>query len=1192
MSERPAARLMRLEIQGFKSFASKTVFPLDSGVIAVVGPNGSGKSNIADALRWVLGEQNPRVLRLRRIEDVIFAGGGKRGPAGFAEVNIVLDNQEGWLPLAFAEVSVSRRLYRSGESEYLINKRKVRLREVVDLFLTAQLGQNSYAILGQGMVDLVLSLKPEERRGLIEEAADVRRHRVRIDEATAQLTTTRTNRDNVELLLAEIAPRLSSLGRQAKRAAEYNLLATELAERLRTRAHVLLRRSNLELVETANRYEQAVAHTSLTAVQLQDAESGLTAARAAQKRAEVSLQGHSEEGRQLRDEIRILQGQASDQDANLTRLIERQSEAARDLQALEDERHMLSEEGAAAPDQIQQLSEARRALADAQARLSELDRSVDEAKRNVRLAEAAVQQSDDAAALAAQRLARMEQEQRQLEQEAVRYVQRRSAAKPRLAAWARDFRTMTQASRLAAPRLRAEEQELQDATRRATATSVAAEEKDRELARIQGRVDSLQQRLELLERQEAVRRPAGESLLALLDALRGGGPGRPRVLGVLGGIIKVQRGMEVAIEAALSSHLDAALVRDLSEGLGAIETLQGIEGGRIELFALDEVRSGRPLQIHSENGILGVASQFVRCDGPYQALVDSLLGRVVVVEQLDAALAVVRRGLGVAVMLDGTVIGAGGLVSGGRGKGDGAGFSIPAELEELRAELQTLDPERGRLLAEAQAARAQARSASERARRLRESVDLLAAELGQSAPAIAKLGRRLEPLRGELEWLRRAIVELEPRRADAVKATESLRADVAQLRTTADQQRGRMLPVPQQALSRLLSTRAAAIDSAREAHTLVAGLERAQAAAAALSESRRAARERTDRLINARSEALLSFERERAVREEQRKVTEQHRRTAEQALKEWQPAHAVLEATTNAETAALRTAEAALDSARRAALKAEAQRLEAESNLQRAHAARKLLLEELALELDEEELQSLLSACQDEGTVAAEAGAEERIRELRTKIRSLGAVNAEAKVDYEETKERHRFLTEQVADLKQAEAALMEAIDEVRGIARERFRSRFEQVSAAFSRYFETFFGGGQARLVLQDEAGTGESGVEVIAQPPGKRLQNLAMLSGGERSMTAVALLFALLECNPAPFCVLDEVDAALDEANVGRFGLALAQLAATSQFLVITHNRGTVQAAGQIYGISMAADGASSVLSLRLDDAAPALR
>jgi chromosome segregation protein len=1184
-------RLRRLEVQGFKSFAARTVFEFGPGVTAIVGPNGSGKSNLADAFRWVLGEQNPRGMRLRKLEDAIFAGGAKRAQSGYAEVSMVLDNAEGWLPIDFVEVVVTRRLHRSGESEYLLNRSRVRLRDILDLFLRAQLGQNSYAILGQGMVDLVLSLRPEERRGLIEEAADVRRHRLKIEEAVDQLSATRDNRDRVELLIAEIGPRLEQLERQARRASQHASLSRELADTLRRLYSSRQRSVRIGLAAARSGDAMARDEAERAAAALEAAQRELAAGRGQAEQAEVSLRDLETRWRTLEEE-QLVTGRAHRAAAEqLPELAERRIEVERDLEALEEEARSLAVEAPKGGSPDDALEQAERMLSEAEVRSRAATAQVEDGRRRAEASDKAVRNADERHAAAQDQLLRLAAERERLEVEEARLGARRQAAIVRLKNWGHDYLQVRQDLQETARQLDAAQGLLADVRLRAQMAEASRLEGDLALADLNERLDTARRRAQSLQNEQEGRRPAEDVIVALLDALRGGGPGRPRVLGILGGLIHVQRGYEVAVEAALAEAINGLVVRTEREALGAIGVLQEVEAGRLHFYALEGLRSGYALNLASENGVLGVASRFVRCEDTYRDLVDLLLGKVIVVEDVESARRVVRRGLGSAVTVDGTVMRPGGMISGGRSKADGYVFQPALDLDDLHTQIAALEAEHASQMERVERLREQAAEALQRVHSAQTATSRLELQIEERRSALAGLRRDLEPLRGELDWVRATSAESQVRRS----IIESESSDLPAAPGSPDVQVARLDEAARDAARQLdeVETEQRMADAALfEARGMRAALLSERSALEALYRGRMDAEERTTRRIAARSATLEGLEtaRQQAEIEAQRLATEldERRSAVTAALELLTPARTHLDELVARERLAVEALAAATTvsgALERAMLDAELRLARAEEDVARLRA--ELEVEGLSDSLDAPDA----DGAEMESQPVATDDLETAVRGLRRRIRELGAVNEEATADYQESRERHDFLSTQVSDLRDAETTLLEALDELRQLVREQFRTTFHKVNADFQVYFRTFFGGGQARLALTEPEDYGESGVDIIAQPPGKRLQNLAMLSGGERSMTAVALLFALLESNPAPFCVLDEVDAALDEANIGRFSEALSRLAGRSQFLVITHNRGTVQAADQIYGISMTGDGVSNVLSMRLSEAAPLL-
>jgi chromosome segregation protein len=1209
------AYLKRLDLHGFKSFPARTAFEFGPGITAIIGPNGSGKSNVADAIRWVLGEQSARAMRLRRLDDALFSGGRRRPPAGFADVSIWLDNADGRLPIAFAEVVVGRRLHRSGEVEYLLNRRRVRLRDVHELFGSAGLGPNSYALMGQGLVDQLLSLRPDERRALIEEAADVTRFRLRAEEAQARLAATRDNLARLTLLVEEIAPRLAQLERQARHARVHADLARRLAEALhawyghrwRTAEHALAG-ARAGYAEQGAAFVAARAELDRLEARLADVRGRLEAERAARREAEERARRHAEDGRAAAQRLRL-------EEERLVFVRRRLDELDAELRALAEERATLLDPDADPPPDASPPTAdpeaARAALAARQAELRDGESARDAARRAELSSADALRRARDALEEAEERLVRADRAAEALRGQAAALAQRQGAQLVRLAAIGRG--------------VLARRRELEAADAAAAAADRAHEHARRSLEDVQAQAAGIEAEAaalrdtlaeQLRHRERLGRALAGRSapdVPARAVAAHGGGPAGEGVRGLLGELLRVPRGMEAAIEAALGDYLDAAVVPARAEALEALATLHERGAGRVTAIPLDALRPSPPLVLRPERGVVGVASRFVRCDPALRPVVDTLLGRFIIVEDVAAGLVMLERGLGTPVTLAGTVLRPNGTLTGGRDGDESSRLALARALEDTaaavaRTRAALADAERAReairpRLGRARVAAEQAGAAAERARReAARARDRLAAERA----ALAPVGGELRELRRTAAGVQERLARLAAERGELLADVERLRARRAAAAAAADAAR--------RAVQEADAHCVALARSVAEARAAITALEQEQAALAALRERRRAALARLEERVTARTREAEGRRREIARVEDD---CASLRRAIASAAAEGAAAEAAA-APARRRAAALAQEVEELESlaaARRRAL-ADIERacLRAEAELQQRAQA----LERLREEMDAEGIAPLPSAAGGEqerdevpagharkrhpgaGTDApheplpstvADAGAADdpddlhaRVRTLRARIRALGPVNARAEADYEADRGRHDYLTAQIADLRAAEAGLQGALDDLRRQMRTRFQEALVQVNADFQEYFHAFFGGGTAQLVPADDADGGEAGIDIIARPPGKRLQSLALLSGGERAMTAVALLFALLQRNPAPFCVLDEVDAALDESNVGRFVEALRGLARRTQFIVITHNRVTIEAADTVYGVTMDAEGVSTVLGLRL--------
>jgi chromosome segregation protein len=1194
--------LKRLELQGFKSFATKTLFEFGPGITSVVGPNGSGKSNVAESLRWVLGEQQSRNVRARRLEDVIFSGSSQKSAVGMAEVSITLDNSEGWLPVDYSEVVVSRRAYRSGESEYLINKNKVRLRDVVDLFMRAQVGQNSYAFMGQGLVEEVLVMRPEERRRLLEEAADVRLLRQRLDEARDRLAATRENLERVNLLLEEIGPRLRQLERQANRAAEHSRLAAELQETLRELYGRVWQEAQEKLTSSQAGLDQKQQEMVVTQEQVKACEEGLVALSVAVEEREKELADRRTRQRDLADRVHSLEQRQGFDAERLEAQTRRKAEIEAELQSLREERSdlqaSLSQAQERAVSVLPEIEAAKALIETRRQEMNELEQEYASLRRRIAESEERIDRAKRGAAEAEASLTRLAEEEERVQGQ----TSQRGTNQEQIET---DIQDLEDAEKEHDARLGRLDEEIADAEedRNSLLSTVESAREavlrlEREAMQIEGQIGQLQAREAMLRGLQSAQDSMDTGARFLLG--EEGDDGRQNAIeglvGLVQDIVRVPPGLERAIEAALAENVQALVFENLPLALQAIDALEQREAGRAIIYPLDTIRNSPPLNLMREKGIIGVAARLVRCDNRFRPLVDSLLGRVIVVETVSLAQQVLRRGLGSVVSMDGVLLRPNGALSGGVTRTAGQSFSRQHELEELPGEIARADERKSDLDVALRREQERLTSASEsleqiepRLYELREERSRRQSDMLESRGQLVLLRSQLEVLQAELargddttDWAGRRTrlsEEIERYEVEARQLEESIAGE-------------------RQDLEQLAPRRNAAMDAVTEAAAAHADLEGEARSLTRQIEMVNATLRRTDERLASREESLRALETE--IEElTQRSAGSEELTLAREELTglqaEMEPAEGELQHLAGRERAMreqLNTARARLLDAERAQLEAEA-----------------------AVKLHSDEIEALRETIEGEGfrtdgdrvlptestTVVEQqghmppirGGAEvdtetlrQRVGTLRASIRNLGPVNEEAAEDYNESKERFDFLQGQVEDLTGSQETLLEAIDELETNIRERLKATFEVVDREFQRYFEAFFNGGKAHLSLTNPDDMANTGVDIVAQPPGKRVHTLAMLSGGERALTALALLLSLLEAHPSPICVLDEVDAALDETNVGRFVEALRALEKKTQFIVITHNPRTIEAADSIYGVSMGSDSTSRILSLRLDD------
>jgi chromosome segregation protein len=1207
------ARLQALRLQGFKSFAERTVVELVPGINAVIGPNGSGKSNLADALRWALGEQG-RALRSRRAEDVVFAGSERRSALGMADVTLVLDNGDGLLPVDYATVEVGRRLFRSGENEYLVNRQRVRLRDLVDLLDGAHLADNAFLFIGQGMVDQALALRPEERRPLFEEVAGVRRHERRRRRAEEQLAEAAANLARVEDILGELRPQVRRLAAQAEQQASRARAADDLAEAL-----VALLSNRWHAAAT-----DAAAATAALATARRGAATALETLREAERRAAAAAQDVAAHVA-LEAERRAAHEAARSALAALD--LEAAAAVAEAAAVRRDRERLAAERDAAAAD----LAVHHRALAlppppddpAIDAELAELDRALAEARAEAAgLRAAGLRRSEEEAALRRAAAVRAE---------ALDALRRRVRAAEAALGEARAVAERTGAAAAAADTAR-------DAPRAALAEAAAREAAAREAAEA-ARLALAAAEAERAGAQEAASaaRSRSAALAGRLDVLRGriaADDGRAIAAAARrAGGRPVADGLDVdpprrALVAAALGELGRSFVL----GRERIETMAA-ERGTVVIGepggagsrppAAAETEAARAAATRRGGGLLGDA---VRADPAgvarrflaRWAWAPSLVDAVDLAAALPVGWRVVAAGAGVAGS-DGVVV---------LGAGD-APLERRIELAALEADAAAAaaaaDGHAERVAAAEAAARA-ARTAVEEARR---AVADAARDHRQAEEAVRAADRRAEHAAREAAWAATRLHALEPDLAPLAERLAGLEAA-----TPGEEAEGVPGAAPAEAAAAgALATWDARVRELAERREAVAAArgrreEERRAAAATRARAEAAAQLAEERIARAEGEAAGL-----AAREADLESAAVARDTARAEVAELEArTREALEAVRVADVAgreALRAAEADVAGAREALRRAEESLRATEVRDLEGRLALDAVREQALVELaglgeaglralgatpavagddaggqsaggqpagdeDEDDEGAVVAAAVvaagerwTAGHVAGDVPTPARLAALRRRFHELGAANPFAAREHEELRARADGLEAQRTDLVGAinrTRTLMADLDEL--IARQ-FRATFAALEVAFERQFERLFGGGSARLALTDPADLAQTGVEIVARPPGKKAQALAMLSGGERALTAVALLFAMLEVRPVPFCVLDEVDAALDEANIGRFVEALRDLARSTQFVVITHNRGTIEAADALYGVTVGEDAVSRVVSLRVEEA-----
>lgn len=1182
-------RLKKLEIHGFKSFADRTEIVFNQGITGIVGPNGSGKSNIGDAVRWVLGEQSARVLRGSKMEDVIFGGTAKRKQASYCEVSLVFENDDGALKSNYAEVLVTRRVYRNGDSEYYLNKTACRLKDILELFRDTGIGREGYSLIGQGRIDEILSVKSEDRRQVFEEAAGVMTYRVRKEEAERKLARTRDNLSRVNDILEELGSRVEPLEKQAAVAREY----LELAERLRTLE------INIFLIRH-DRVKERIAALDQTLEGLRDVqlhhEARLRENAAEREKLDEAIALLEEELTQARrehlDENEKLHEMQSAQERTAHQIdsarenMDRIAREIADHQRRQQELRALFDEGEqAAQESGRQLTRARQELDQEQQRLDQLvtdaqekEDVLDRHKADIltvmnRLSDARNQQARQQATCAQmkKRLTEIHGAIEEGEEKQRALTAALRSAEAQAAEVDQGLETLKQDAAQCEGRLRALTEE----------TQAAAEKAQNLNLKYQSDVS----RLRLMEEMSREMEGYNQSVRRALSYAQND----RSVRGVVARLMQVPQELETAIDMVLGGALQNIVTEDEETAKRLIDYLRVNRLGRATFLPMTSVKSRVLTQeerrLLSMPGCLGVASELVSYDPAYRGIMENLLGRTVIARDLDSGIPIMRAGRHAfrLVTLSGDVMHSGGSMTGGTAQKSAVSLlGREREMKELQKTLETerkdLSSLRDRLTA--------MQSSREDLKRLRnEAME----RVHQEEIAVAREQERVFNARAELTS---ATEQLDRTRLAEQQLNESIgeiERDLAHAQTQAESQ-----SIDREAMDRKTEALQKALFEAREKaeaqRDLVTKMRLQYAELSYALDTLRRDKTRRDQEMASLSGALQRMEADRAQRASQLDQAREALRLQEEACREQERTVASCQQ---------RVDDLEAQRQEKAARQRDCVRLSEEIHQAYDEDSLKLHRTELSRDRAENELKVMTDHIFNTYDLTY-AGAEEFRAEgkfelgaadkeaavLRSRIREMGPVNVGAIEEYAAAKERFDSLTAQQQDLTKAEEDLQTLIARLLGQMEKQFVAEFAKLGEFFKETFARLFGGGQAELRLTDPDDALNCGIEIIAQPPGKKLQLLSLLSGGERALTAIAILFAMLKLKPTPFCILDEIEAALDEANIGYFADYLAEYARTTQFVVVTHRKGTMERCDALYGVAMQERGVSSMVSVNLQD------
>ena len=1172
-----------LEIQGFKSFPDKVKITFDAGVTGVVGPNGSGKSNLSDAVRWVLGETSSRQLRAAgKMEDVIFGGTRRRSAMGFASVRLTLDNTGHTLDVDADEVTIGRKYYRSGDSEYTINGQVCRLRDVYELLLDTGIGRDGYSVIGQGRIAEIVAAKSSERREIFEEACGIAKYRYRKTEAERRLAAAGENLERLRDILGELESRVGPLEKESAKAQKF----LELSEQRKTLEVTLwtdsVHRARDTVRQQARDYETAQA----------DYERFDGEAKAAEQEAEeirMQAQQLTIAVERLNGDIRSITEQISGSDSRIAVLENDILRNEESIASLRSEIEAGEQDGAEADAALQRHravaakmeAEGEKLAAEIDALNAELEQLADAsnasgARKDTLRAEITAltakrteAQVAQAAAEAAEETAR--QRLPALEQAVQEGTDQWEAAKQDLADTIRYCEMLTENEKQLANVRSGLELKLKN-------RKAALDEADTAEQRLGRELDAARQRLSVLRELEKNMDGYQNSVKAVMRAA-----GARRLRGIIGpvsAILKVEPGCEVAVETALGAALQNIVVENEAAAKAAIALLRSDNAGRATFLPLDTVQPG--VFRGRLSGTARLASSLVQADARYDNIVSNLLGRIIVVEDINEASRVARDNgfRSRVVTMDGQVINAGGSFTGGSVQRSAGLFTRKQEMEELRIRAAKLQKD--------------CLAAQEKTDQCKEQVDALQAEL--TATASEQITAANDRVRAEAEQkrLEAAAAQLETARSNGQQQIDALQAaltescgkaeEAASLQArltakidllTAEMNRiaeGDDNFVAQQTeLSQKLSAKrleqVTRQKDAELAYSQIAALEQRARDAAA----RRTSLEESVAALAARSDAcraeIADIRQTRA--DSQTTIAQKEAEIREATQKRLARQQAETETLARARTAADSREEMSREMARLAERKAAA-----ESEYDQTVAK---LWDEYQLSVSQAE-----ALCVEFDSLPALRA---QVADLRGKIRALGSVNVSAIEEYKEVKARYDALVTQVTDVEESRNELSRMISKLSAQMREIFTDSFRAINENFGRVFAELFGGGEASLVLEDESDVLSSGIGIRVAPPGKVIKNLEALSGGEQALVAISIYFAILAVNPAPFCILDEIEAALDDANVVRFAQYLRRVSDKTQFIVITHRRGTMEAANVLYGVTMQEDGVSKLLKLDLE-------
>ena len=1177
--------LKRIEMQGFKSFADKTVLEFKPGITTVIGPNGSGKSNISDAIRWVLGEQSMKSLRGAKSEDIIFAGTQARKSLGFAEVSIVIDNNDNKLPIEYSEVTVTRKIYRSGETGYFINKVPCRLKDILELFMDTGIGKDGYSIIGQGKIDEILSNKSEDRRHIFEEAAGIVKYRTRKQESEKKLEQTKLNLLRINDILAEIEANIEPLKLQSDKAKQF----LDLREELKSIEVGLF-------IYNINTYKEKLE-------QLVKDEDIITSQKEAEDGKMEALQASKEELRQVVDditaqienmqnigfessnkiekinsEIGISNERIQNNNANKQRLEAEILEVKSRIEELKEEQKQKLEKKTNLTSNKEKFE---KELAEKETELAELSKKLSAKELEIEGKKQIVQDNIDkkyelAAEINTQDVnyENLEKRKKQLKNEIDSVISELDSTRYGKNEISKGFYDIESKRNIAVEKLeksvQAKEQNMQK-----------LKQYEDEISKLTYTQRMKQARHQFLIETEKEKEGYNKTVKSLLVACDKDSNLNKGIHGVLANLISVEKEYETAIEMCLGQSLQNIVTSTEQDAKKMIEYLRTNSLGRASFLPIASVQGKKLDKLTKMDGVIGIASDLVKCKKEYEQIILSLLGRTVVVEDMDTAIALAKKDKYSfrIVTLKGDIISSSGSISGGSVQTKTVNIlGRSREIEDLEKELKKLEKQIADKTAEKEE---------------------YASSIGDSIEETAKLEKELQEIEIIYATEKQKMVAVEENITRLENRLAKLKEEVTQ--TEKQKEENRLLKEQKETKIQTLTQQIEELnkvieefalnnkDNQKYIDDLNFDITNLKISVTSFDESESSIEEMVERISQDIKNNEQSIENKNqnilAINEENTKL--------EQTITEYNAQiEQIKQEVTNSGTK--------VEELKQERIAKNEKLVNTENEIQSQFSTLESLKEQI-IKLDvkktklEQDLQQVVESLWNEYELTPNsteeyqkpnnvATAQKQVNSLRNKIKDLGSINIDSIEEYKKTKERYDFMSEQRLDLENTASKLRKIIGDMTTTMQNQFKEKFELINKNFNEVFTELFNGGKAELILENEENILECGIDIRVQPPGKKLQNMMLLSGGEKAFTAIALLFAILKINPAPFCILDEIEAALDDVNVYRFAEYLKKFCKQTQFLVITHRKGTMEAGDSVYGVTMEENGISKLLSIKL--------